>query len=51
MVSSAKIIDGQVRGFAPIRMMACWNIGIMGSGIMQCWVNGKICAEDKIKNG
>jgi len=21
----------------------------MGSGIMQCWVNGKICVDDKIK--
>jgi len=23
----------------------------MGSGIMQYWVNGKICVDDKIKNG
>jgi hypothetical protein len=28
-----------------------WNTGIMGSGIMQYWVNGKICVDDKIKNG
>ena len=41
----------QVRGFAPIRMMECWNNGIMGSGIMQCWVNGGVCADDKTKNG
>jgi hypothetical protein len=26
-----------------------WNVGIMGSGIMQYWVNGKICVDDKIK--
>jgi len=26
-----------------------WNAGIMGSGIMQYWVNGKICVDDKIK--
>jgi hypothetical protein len=32
-------------------MMECWNIGIMGSGIMQFWVNGKICHEDNIKYG
>jgi hypothetical protein len=31
--------------------MECWNIGIMGFEIMQYWVNGKICVEDKIKNG
>jgi hypothetical protein len=27
-----------------------WNVGIMGSGIMQYWVNGKIFVDDKIKN-
>jgi hypothetical protein len=27
-----------------------WNAGIMGSGIMQYWVNGKIFVDDKIKN-
>jgi len=43
--------NARVRGFAPIEMLECWNIGIMGSGIMQFWVNGKICVEDKIKNG
>ena len=31
--------------------LECWNNGIMGSGIMQFGVNGKICVEDKIKNG
>jgi hypothetical protein len=41
----------QVRGFAQIGMVECWNNGIMGSGIMQYWVNGKICVDDKIKNG
>jgi hypothetical protein len=40
----------QVRGFAPIGMMEYWNIGIMSSGIMQFWVNNKICFEDKIRN-
>jgi hypothetical protein len=32
-------------------MMECWNSGIMGSGIMQCWVDGKICFNGKIKKG
>jgi len=32
-------------------MLECWNIGKMGSGIMRFWVNGKICVEDKTKNG
>jgi hypothetical protein len=32
-------------------MLKYWNNRIMGSGIMQFWVNGKICVEDKIKNG
>jgi hypothetical protein len=27
----------ELRGFAPIGMLECWNIGIMGSGIMKCW--------------
>jgi hypothetical protein len=31
--------------------MECWNNGIMGSGIMQYWVNGKICVHDRIKTG
>ena len=30
----------QVRGFAPIGMLEYWNIGIVGFGILQCWVNG-----------
>jgi hypothetical protein len=33
---------GRIRGFAPIGMVECWNNGIMGLGIMQYWVNGKI---------
>jgi hypothetical protein len=32
-------------------MVECWNSVIMGSGIMQYWVNGKICIDDKIKTG
>jgi hypothetical protein len=32
-------------------MMEFWKGGIMGSVIMQCWVNGRICVDDKIKNG
>jgi hypothetical protein len=41
----------QVRGFAPIGMMGQWNSGIMGSGIMQCWINGPATGgiDDKIK--
>ncbi len=41
----------QIRGFTPIGMVEYWNNGIMGSGIMQYWENGKICVDDKIKNG
>jgi len=37
----------QVRGASP--QLECWNNGIMGSGIMQCWVNGGVCVDDKIK--
>ncbi len=29
------LISSQVRGFAPIGMLEFWNIGIMGSGIME----------------
>ena len=31
--------------------MECWNMGIMGSGIMQCWINGPATdgIDDKIK--
>jgi len=32
-------------------MMECWINGIMGSGKMQYWVNGKMCVDDKIKTG
>jgi hypothetical protein len=38
-----------VRGFTPTGMMEYWNNEIMGSGIMQCWVDDKICIDDKIK--
>jgi len=31
--------------------MKYWNNGLMGFGIMQYWVNGKICFGDKTKNG
>jgi hypothetical protein len=52
-------IRTQVRGFAliglrpggPTPRRECWNAGIMGSVIKQCWVNGRICVDDKIKNG
>jgi hypothetical protein len=32
-------------------MMEQWNCGIMGSGIMQCWMNGPATGgiDDKIK--
>ena len=32
-------------------MMEQWNSGIMGSGIMQCWINGPATGgvDDKIK--
>jgi hypothetical protein len=32
-------------------MMEQWNIGVMGSGIMQCWINGPATGgiDDKIK--
>jgi hypothetical protein len=41
----------QVRGFAPIGMLECWNIGRMDFGILECWVNGTNRLDDKIKNG
>jgi hypothetical protein len=31
-------------------MMECWNSGRMGLGMMQCWVDGKIFVDGKIKN-
>ena len=32
-------------------MMEQWNSGIMGSGMMQCWINGPATGgiDDKIK--
>jgi hypothetical protein len=30
----------KARGFAPIGMVECGNIGKMGLGILQYWVNG-----------
>jgi len=32
-------------------MMEQWNSGILGSGMMQCWINGPATGgiEDKIK--
>jgi len=32
-------------------MLEQWNIGIMGSGVMQCWINGPVTggSDDKIK--
>jgi len=44
-----RITDIEIRVFAPIGMMERWNSGLMGSGIMQCWINGKIRIHDKIK--
>jgi hypothetical protein len=41
-------VNYQVRGFAPIGMVECWNIGKMGLGILQYWVNGKIRLDDKV---
>ncbi len=38
----------QVRGFAPIGMLECWNIGKMGLEILQYWVNVKIRLDDKV---
>jgi hypothetical protein len=35
----------QVRGFAPIGMVECWNIGKMGLGILQYCVNDPPKAE------
>jgi hypothetical protein len=41
----------QVRGFAPIGMLECWNFGKMGFGILSCWVNGNNRLDDRIING
>jgi hypothetical protein len=32
-------------------MLEYWNIGKMGFGILEFWVNGKIRFDDEIKNG
>jgi hypothetical protein len=48
--SSHLCLPSQVRGFAPIGMLECWNIGKMGFGIMDDWVNGNNRLEVKIKN-
>jgi hypothetical protein len=32
-------------------MLEYWNIGKMGFGILECWVNVKIRFEDEIKEG
>jgi hypothetical protein len=32
-------------------MMEFWDDGIMDAAMMQCRVNGRICVDDKIKNG
>ena len=29
--------------------LECWDCGIMGSGIIQCGVDCKICVDDKMK--
>jgi hypothetical protein len=47
-VYNQMMIIKQVRGFAPIGMVECWNIGKMGLGILQYWVNGKIRLGDKV---
>jgi len=45
--------SGQNKGFklGASPQLECWNNGIMGSGLMQYWINGKICDANKIKNG
>jgi hypothetical protein len=30
-------------------MLECWSTGIMGLGLLQYWVNGKIFHDDKFK--
>jgi hypothetical protein len=32
-------------------MVECWNIGKMGLGKLQYWINGKIHLDDKVSNG
>jgi len=39
------------KGFAPTGILECWNNGSLGSRKMQCWVNGKMRVENKIKKG
>jgi hypothetical protein len=39
----------QVRGFAPIGMLEKWNIGKMGFGTLECWVNGITVLTLKLK--
>jgi hypothetical protein len=41
----------EIPNLGALHQLEWWNIGLMGSGIMQFWVNGKNCVDDKIKNG
>ena len=38
--------DEQVQGFTPNGMLERWNIGNIGLGVMECWVNGKIRLDE-----
>jgi hypothetical protein len=40
----------ELRGFAPIGMLECWNTGIMGFGELTEWVIGKIKLTNHKKN-
>jgi hypothetical protein len=45
------IYDGIFLHVRASPQLECWNIGIKGYGIVDCWVNGKIVLDDEIKNG
>jgi hypothetical protein len=38
--TTANWFNPQARGFAPIGMVECWNIGKPGLGILHYWVIG-----------
>jgi hypothetical protein len=42
------VVKWEVRGFAPIGMEECWNVGKMGLGKLQYWTNEKIQPDDKV---
>jgi hypothetical protein len=43
--------NSDIQNLGPSPQLECWNIGIMDSGMVQCWTNGPPASgiDDKIK--